>query len=116
MADRIEGHGAFVRIQGLPGRLFGVAGALECSILRLCNSCGLDLRAISCEMPLLPTVEAAGKPGISRWKLTGSPPYYTQPASLPPASTAPPCPNSTATAATTASATTASPLGHLGEC
>ncbi len=39
MADRIEGHGAFVRLQSLPGRLLGVAGALDLLELRLIDPC-----------------------------------------------------------------------------
>jgi hypothetical protein len=31
----MQGHGAFVRLQSLPGRLLGVAGALELLELRL---------------------------------------------------------------------------------
>ncbi len=67
MADRIEGHGAFVRLQSLPGRLRGVAGALELLELRLVDSCGMELGAHPRVVPLLAAVKTtAGAPGLCR--------------------------------------------------
>jgi len=66
VANRMQGHGAFVRLQSLPGRLLGVAGALELLELRLIDPCGLELGAQPRVVPLLAAMETtAGAPSRS---------------------------------------------------